>query len=86
MTFDKLFPTIDFDKADREERYWQAVKRYTLFYDNDVYRKAARQYGTNYVKLNALLDDAMFVCGSPYHHCQGINWTGDQLAFLMLFV
>ena len=75
------------DYTVENDRQWElAMKRYIFYYDNDVYSRATKYLDPRGKSINALLDDAMYICGSPYHCCQGINWTGDQLAFLMLFV
>lgn len=61
-----------------------ATRHYNGRYDNHVYSKATQGRGNAYA--NALIDEALALCGSPFYKLSNRNWGKDAQAFLSLFV
>lgn len=62
----------------------RANARYHRHFDNKVYL-AATIHG-NSDRANLLIDEAMAICGSPYHAIhQDEHWNEAELAFLQMF-
>ncbi len=65
------------------QRHEIANRRYDECYDNMIYEKAG--YGYMIEERNTLIDDAMALCGSPYHAMSQTGWSMNALRFLRLF-
>ena len=61
-----------------------AIEQYRECYDNDAFVVATQ--GVGETTKQALIREAMALCGSPYHRVTRRRWNEDQLAFLALFV
>lgn len=69
---------------------WMAVKQqelammlYNRYYDNHLYQRATAGKSSKYA--NALMNDAMALCGSPYYKVSRRNWNSKAVDFLYRF-
>jgi hypothetical protein len=60
-----------------------ALVRYHARYDNDLYKRATA--GKSVERCNALIDEAMSICGHPRFSVTYTNWTAGELDFLRRF-
>jgi hypothetical protein len=63
-----------------------AMKLYNERYNNDLYKAAIKGRSVNYA--NALTDEALAYCGSPYHQVHMYKyggWSEAAVAFLAEF-
>jgi len=67
----------------RRKRGEQANKRYHARFNNDLYRAATKDRTCQYA--NALIDEAMALCGDPYFKLSYRNWSAAAEAFLAEF-
>jgi hypothetical protein len=61
----------------------KAMTRYHAYYDNDAFRHAT--HGKTSVYANALIDEAMAICGHPYYRLSHRHWAGEAQEFLSKF-
>lgn len=61
----------------------RASRIYHACYDNTAYMKAV--HGRSVTYANALLDEAMAVCGHPRFVLSFRNWSPNAIAFLERF-
>lgn len=66
-----------------EEMTAAATARYKERYDSKAYRAAT--VSLTIASANALLDDALFLCGHPYYTRSNRDWSENVLEFLALF-
>jgi len=66
-----------------DDRFYQAQKVYNSAFDNHLYTMATQGKGTQYA--NALIDEAMALCGSPFHKMSNRRWSVKAVAFLERF-
>lgn len=63
-----------------------AMPRYHARFDSDLYRAAVQDNGDDYAERgNALIDEALALCGHPYYSASNTAWTLAELAFLVPF-
>lgn len=67
-----------------DKSFWKAQAKYNNRFDNVPYAKAIHGKSNRYA--NALIDDALALCGSPYYALSKRNWGADAIEFLRLFV
>ena len=60
-----------------------AMKRYHAHYHNDLYRDAVEGKSVEYA--NALIDEALAICGHPYYKLSRRRWAKPARAFLQLY-
>jgi len=60
-----------------------AFARYNGLYDNNLYTRATT--GRTVVYSNALIDQALAICGHPHYKVSFRRWGKDALAFLANF-
>ena len=60
-----------------------AFARYNGLYDNNLYTRATT--GRTVVYSNALIDQALAICGHPNYRVSFRHWGKDALAFLANF-
>lgn len=66
----------------------RAMKMYHAHYNNDLYREATRlSDGTEKAVgyCNALIDEALALCGHPYYKRSGRRWCSQAIDFLQCF-
>lgn len=61
----------------------QAFRRYDRAYNNELYLQATRHLDVQTCSL--LVDDALALCGSPFHPISFTRWDDDQQRFLLSF-
>jgi hypothetical protein len=61
----------------------QAMKRYHSRYDNHAFIRATQ--GKTSMYANALIDEAMAICGHPYYRLSHRHWSGEAQEFLEKF-
>lgn len=61
-----------------------AMERYHAGYDNRLYSKAIEGKSVSYA--NALTNEALALCGSPYYNVTRRRWSQAALDFLKEFV
>ena len=61
-----------------------AMKRDHSRFDNVAYHRATYRKGNPYA--NALIDDALALCGHPHYKLSFRNWGMPAIEFLRLFV
>ena len=66
-----------------EDRFYRAQNVYNMHFDNVRYTAATQGKSTQYA--NALIDEAMALCGSPYHKMSDRRWSTEAVAFLERF-
>lgn len=69
-----------------KKRTWlleNASRQYNERFDNATYVAAVN--GLSIVRINRLIDDAMALCGSPYHAMSHTRWSQAAWDFLALF-
>lgn len=60
-----------------------AMNKYNNNYDNDLYRKATENKSNKYA--NALIDEALALCGSPFFKMSNRKWSPEAENFLNKF-
>lgn len=60
-----------------------AMRLYNARFDNRVYTRATINRNATY--SNALIDDAMAICGHPSFALSWRHWSPEAIAFLSLF-
>ena len=60
-----------------------AMARYNQRYDNHLYQLATQSKSNQHA--NALINEAMAICGSPYYKLSRRRWSSAALDFLTLF-
>ena len=60
-----------------------ANKRYHQAYDNELYTVATTGKSIEYA--NALIDEALALCGSPYYKLSRRQWSSNAIEFLKRF-
>ena len=60
-----------------------AVERYQIRYNTATHMAATAGKITKYA--NALIDEALAICGSPYYKLSNRRWSKEALAYLALF-
>jgi predicted urease superfamily metal-dependent hydrolase len=60
-----------------------AMRRYHLRYDNELYRKATA--GKSVAYANALIDEALAICGHPHYRLSRRRWAVPARVFLLQF-
>ena len=58
----------------------KAMKKYNALYNNVTFTKATQGKSTQYA--NALIDESLAICGSPYYKLSYRRWGKDALAHL----
>ena len=75
-------------KAQETKRYRDqvelAMRSYNLHYDNLLFQSATHDKTSKYA--NALIDEALALCGHPYYGISHRNWGYYASAFLEHFV
>jgi hypothetical protein len=66
------------------EQDQKATKKYHAHFNNVLYTKAIQGKTTQYA--NALIDEALALCGSPHYKVSFRNWSQEAIAFLKPFV
>ena len=61
-----------------------ATARYHEYFDSQAYLAAIQHTSVAY--RNALLDEALAICGSPFYKLSRRQWSKAAQVFLMLFV
>jgi len=56
---------------------------YHEHFDNAIYHKATKGKTSTYD--NALINEAMAICGSPFYTISWRNWSKEAIDFLSLF-
>ena len=62
----------------------EAMDRYNAAYSNTHHVKATQGKSTRYA--NALIDEALALCGSPYYKLSNRAWSVEAQSFLERFV
>lgn len=62
----------------------RANKKYNANYDNVVYVKAISGKSSGYA--NALVDEALALCGDPHYEISNRDWSEAAANFLVLFI
>ena len=60
-----------------------AMAKYNNNYNNHLYQIATQGKSSTYA--NALIDEAMAICGSPYYRLSFRQWSKAALSFLAEF-
>ena len=60
-----------------------AMKRYHSRYNNELYRQATEGKSVEYA--NALIDEALALCGHPYYRLSRRRWAAPARAYLKLY-
>jgi hypothetical protein len=60
-----------------------AMSLYNRYYDNCLYQRATTGRSPKYA--NALIDEALALCGSPYYKVSRRNWRAEAIDFLFRF-
>lgn len=60
-----------------------ANEKYSAYFDNDLYIRAIENRQPRYA--NALLDEALALCGNPYYKLSHRHWSEEAVAFLERF-
>lgn len=81
MADTELFPQKAAQYADIQSA--RAFAHYNAHYDNELYSAAVRGKSTRYA--NNLIDNALAICGDPYHKITWRDWPNDALKFLSKF-
>ena len=69
--------------ARRGNMYRRAMNRYHKFYDNETYKAATEGKSSEYG--NALIDEAMALCGAPDYKVSNREWDEKAMAHLAKF-
>jgi len=67
-----------------EEKSRTAVTKYHRCYDNLLYSVAVHERSTKYA--NALIDEALALCGDPFYKISRRRWSKEAQEFLVKFV
>lgn len=65
-------------------QFQEAQALYNGHFDNHLFTKATNGKSSKYA--NALIDEALAICGSPYHKLSFRRWGKEAMAFLERFV
>jgi hypothetical protein len=60
-----------------------AMQRYHARYDNRTFTRATQDKTSAYA--NALIDEALAICGHPWYGLSHRHWTPEAVAFLRKF-
>ena len=74
--------TAQHELANAQEQL--AINKYNRRYNNGIYTAATTGKSTRHA--NALMDDAMAICGHPHYKLSNRRWSSEALEFLGLFV
>ena len=66
-----------------DDRHHRAMNVYHVHYDNKLYAKAIKGKSVRYG--NALIDEALALCGSPFYKLSDRRWSAAAVAFLERF-
>lgn len=75
--------TSNWQTTAADNRHAEATAFYNRRYNNHVYQIATQ--GKSIKLANALLDDAMALCGSPFYKISHRAWSETARDFLALF-
>ena len=67
-----------------DSQHLTAQQRYSERFDAHLYNVATARKSSVYA--NALIDDALAICGSPYYKLSDRRYSAEALTFLQLFV
>jgi len=65
------------------DREVEAMERYHAGYNNIIFVKATVGKSTQYA--NALIDESLAICGSPYYKLSNRKWSAEAIEHLNNF-